>query len=210
MHGPRGWIAASLLVGVWLCVLAGSYAVGQAKTGGARLADAVVLHGGVPAGLLDTRAGAVAAAAEYAATVQRTSALDPALSARVVRLVYTPDAGRRVLGLASEARSSDPPLSGMRLLTAVAAARLDEFTVDSAAVGLWLEATYWSAAIEPTQTWALEQLKLRWRDGRWLVASELERVAPVPVWATVRDRNDTSKAFDVSLAGMRDVEYRAP
>jgi hypothetical protein len=201
----------ALLIILSAAVFAGAFAAGSdTDSGSGAPPDAVVLDGGVPVGVLATGRGAVAAGAEYAAVVQRTSALDPPLFDRVVRGIYTGRAGQRVLALARDARLSDPPLSGIHLLTAVAGARLDELSGRSASIAVWLEAAYWSRTIPPTQIWALEQLELRWHDGRWRVAAQTERAAPVPARATVRDRNDTSSAFDEGLTGMTAVDYGAP
>lgn len=211
MPRPRQVIVVALAVVGWAGVFAGAFAGGRASDAGAAApADPVVLEDGVPVGVSDTPAGVTAAAADYAADVQRTSALDPEEFARLVSLAYTPAAQTRVLALAREARQGDPPLEGVHLLTAVAAARLAGYSRRAATVDLWLEATYWSAAIAPTQTWALDALGLSWRAGRWQISTQTLGQPPVPAWATIRDGNNTAVAFDRALTGMTDAWYGAP
>jgi len=64
MRRARGPTAvALLLVAVLLGAFAGAYWVGRAGAGGVLSLNAVVIHEAVPVGVLDTRAGAIAAAA---------------------------------------------------------------------------------------------------------------------------------------------------
>lgn len=200
-------LTVALALSGWAGLFAGTFTLARANAGAVGPADPVIVRDGVPVGVADTRAGAVAAAAEYASFVQRTSVLDVRRFTRLVALDYQPAARERVLALVGEARAGDPPLQGIHLLSAVAAARLDRYTTGAAAVSLWLEATYWSTAIVPTQTWALEQLSLRWAHGQWVIVAQTLAQPPVPAWATVHAANDTAAAFDRSLAGMAGASY---
>ena len=205
-----GWIVGSLVVG--LAAAAGfalAFAVGEATVHATADPDPIQLEQGIPVGVLHTPVGALAAGANYMAAERRTSATVPAEFRRLLALAWAPSARTVELAAEQQAVLQTPPPQGVHVLTGVAAGKVERYRSDTAQLELWSEAVYWSAAIPPTQTWALDVLWLRWSDGRWQVSAHTAADAPVPGWATVYHGNDTSRAFDTGLEGMTAPYYGA-
>lgn len=190
-----------------LGVLAGAVFLGG-RGGSRRGTPAVELAGGVPVGVLDTRAGALVAADDYLALSSQSVEQDPSLFAALVAQVYAPEIRERTLAQAARIRAVDTQnmsnyLQGGRGIAVIAARRLDAYTPRSATVTSWLAGLVWGPSLSPRQTWNLIDTTLRWQSGRWLViSSETDRTpAPVPAIVYVNAGNDRSPAFG-RLAGM--------
>jgi len=176
---------------------------------------AVELLGGVPVGVEDSPAGALAAADEYLAASSQTLEQAPAVFGELVRRDYAPAVRARVLSEARQIRASDPQnianyARGGRGLAVIAARRLDSYTAQAVTVTSWLEGIVWGPHLTPRQTWNLIDTTLSWQHGRWLVLDEhLDATpAPVPAVVYVQGTSDTAGAFG-RLDGMSRPIYGA-
>jgi hypothetical protein len=200
-----------------LCALTAGVLIGRA-TNAARheVAAAVVIVGGIPVGVQDSAAGALAAADNYLAIASQTVEQNPGEFAALVDTVYAPASRARTLTVAARARAMDIAnmrnyAQGGRAVAVIAARRLDHYTPGRATVTSWLGGFVWGPGLSPRQSWNLVGTTLIWRAGRWLVASmSTERMpAPVPSVVFVDGRNNQSAAFDARLAGMTAPFYGA-
>jgi hypothetical protein len=185
------------------------------SAGGGVLA-AVTIVRGVPVGVQDSAAGALAAADNYLAIASQTVEQDPAQFAALVNTVYTAGSRASALAQASAERGADIAdmrnyARGGRAVAVIAARRLDHYTRSRATITSWLGGFVWGPALSPRQSWNLVDTTLLWRQGRWLIASmNTERTpAPVPSVVFVDGRNNHSAAFDARLAGMTAPFYGA-
>lgn len=215
MSEERARIAlAGVLV---LCAVAAGVLVGRATKPVRDAAPAaVVIVGGVAVGVLDTPAGALAAADNYLATASQSVEQDPSAFAALVAAVYAHAARAGTLAAAERARFADVVdmrnyAQGGRAVAVVAARRLDRFTPGRATVTSWLGGFVWGPGLSPRQSWNLVDTTLVWRRGRWLVRSmNTERTpAPVPSVVFVDGHNNQSRVFDARLAGMTAPYYGA-
>ena len=177
---------------------------------------AVVVVGGVAVGVLDTPAGALAAADNYLASASQSVEQDPAGFAALVAAVYAPASRASTLAQAAQARAADVTdmrnyAQGGRAVAVIAARRLDRYTPGRATVTSWLGGFVWGPALSPRQSWNLVDTTLIWRQGRWLVLSmNTERTpAPVPSVVFVDGHNNQSATFNARLAGMTAPFYGA-
>lgn len=207
----RSRLIAGLLVAVLpaAVVFAAGFAAGTATLDSTSHPNPLALDQGVPVGVSHTRAGALAAGANYVAIEHRTSASDPIAFRRLIAVAWTASAAPGELSAEEQALALTPPPTGVRLLAGVAAGRLFRYEGATAKLELWSEAIYWSSTIEPTQKWAFDQLTLQWVRGRWRVSAHSAGAAPVPSWATAYRGNDTSTAFDAGVDGMSAPDYGA-
>ena len=179
-------------------------------------AAAVVVVRGVAVGVLDTPAGALAAADNYLASASQTVEQDPAEFAALVDTVYAPASRASTLAQAARARAADITdmrnyAQGGRAVAVIAARRLGRYTPGRATVTSWLGGFVWGPALSPRQSWNLVDTTLIWRLGRWLVFSmNTQRTpAPVPSVVFVDGPNNQSGVFDTRLAGMTAPFYGA-
>ncbi len=204
---------ASVLVGALLVVAAGALMLGYQTAPRVARPNPIRLEDGVPVGVVDTPIGAIAAAENYLVS-EDDALLSRTEIRRVVDTVWAP-AERDVelaqpfpaAGLAGKAAT----FPGLQLAAAVAGAKLDSYTPQSAQVVVWHEITLWSPSVEPTQGWSLDTMMLVWDEGRWLVASRTaapDSQTPVPAWTSGTPRDSTSKAFDTRLGDMSAPYYR--
>jgi hypothetical protein len=177
---------------------------------------AVVVAGGVAVGVLDSPAGALAAADNYVASASQTVEQDPTGFTALVEAVYAPASRTSTLRQAAQARTADLAdmrnyARGGRAVAVIAARRLDRYTPGRATVTSWLGGFVWGPALAPRQSWNLVDTTLVWRRGRWLVRSmNTERTpAPVPSVVFVDGRNNESATFSARLAGMTAPFYGA-
>ena len=200
-----------------LCALAAGVAIGRA-TNPARheVSAAVVMVHGIPVGIQDTPAGALAAADNYLAVASQTVEQDPAEFAGLVDTVYVAASRANTLTQTARARGADIAdmrnyAHGGRAVAVIAARRLDRYTPTRATITSWLGGFLWGPGLSPRQSWNLVDTTLIWRGGRWLVASvSTERTpAPVPSVVFVDGPNNRSAAFDARLAGMTAPFYGA-
>jgi hypothetical protein len=177
---------------------------------------AVVIVRGMPVGVQDTRAGALAAADNYVAIASQTVEQNPVEFAELVDTVYTPTARTDTLSQAARVRAADVVdmrnyAQGGRAVAVIAARRLDRYTPARASVTSWLGGLVWGPGLSPRQSWNLVDTTLSWQQGRWLVASmNTERTpAPVPSVVFADGQNNSSAAFDARLVGMTAPFYGA-
>ena len=193
-------------------VTAGALAFGYETVPATTRPNAIRLEHGVPVGVLDTRAGAVAAADNYVAT-EDDSLLSPSQIRGVVDTEWAPQ--ERAVELAqpflAAALAGEPAtLDGLKLTAAVAADKLQAYSPQSAQVSVWSEITIWSSTVAPTQRWTLDTVTLAWDSGRWLVTSRStapDSSTPVPVWTSGDMRDRASTTFDTRLADMSAPYY---
>lgn len=205
---PRTGIPAGIAAASVLALLA-AVLLGVARGGGNGAAgEPVKLVGGVPVGVQDTPAGALAAADNYVALASQSLEQDPAAFAALVAQAYAPEARRRALAEAQRVRASDTQnmtnyREGGRGIAVIAARRLDSYTPQQATITSWLGGFVWGPHLAPRQTWNLIDTTLRWQAGRWLVlSSDTDTTpAPVPSIVYVDGANDQAAAF-ARLAGM--------
>jgi len=200
-----------------LCALAAGVLIGRTTIHANHASPAaVVMAGGIPVGVQDTRAGALAAADNYVAIASQTVEQNPAEFAQLIDTVYTPAARSGTLAAAGRVRAADIAdmrnyALGGRAVAAIAARRLDRYTPARASVTTWLGGFVWGPGVSPRQSWNLVDTTLTWQRGRWLVASmNTERTpAPVPSVVFVNGNNNQSAAFDTGLVGMTAPFYGA-
>jgi hypothetical protein len=168
----------------------------------------VRLIAGVPVGVQDTPAGALAAADNYAALGSQSIEQDPAVFAALVAQAYAPQARGRTLAEAQRIRAGDTQnmsnyREGGRGIAVIAARRLDSYTPQQATITSWLGGFVWGPHLVPRQTWNLIDTTLAWQAGRWLVLSSNTDTtpAPVPSIVYVDGDNDQTAAF-ARLTGM--------
>jgi hypothetical protein len=164
---------------------------------------------GVPVGVRDTPAGALAAADNYVALASQTIEQDPAEFASLVAQGYVPWVRATALTEAERLRAGDVQAmrnyrEGGHGLALIAARRLAQYERGSASVTSWLAGIVWGPHLEPRQTWDIVQTVLDWRGGRWQVVSlqVTTTSAPAPAIVYVQGENDRAGAFDRVLAGM--------
>jgi hypothetical protein len=222
MDRPR-WpvIAALAIVGVLLAV--GGWAIGRSSTDDSKAsADAgprqlaIRLVGGVPVGVMHTRAGALAAADNYVAIASETAIQDPKRYAELVRRAYAPGYQRTALREARAIRDGAPNVvadyrSGRRGLAVVAARRLDSYDGATAIVTTWRVGVVWSPTAKPSSEWFLTQSTLRWTKQRWTVekVDDTQRPAPAPALRYRDAESLRTSAFDRELRGMSAPVYGA-
>lgn len=206
----RGW--SLLVVLVVLPISVAAVAVGYRTAPKRAAANPVRLERGVPVGVLDTPAGALAAADNY--LVSEDDALVSAdRLRRVIDTAWAP--AERSVELAqpfpAAAVAGRPAtFAGLKLTAAVAADKLEAYTPRSAQVGVWHEFTTWAPSVAPTQRWSLDTVTLVWASGHWLIASRStapDSATPVPGWTSGSPSDRTSAAFDARLAGMSAPYY---
>jgi hypothetical protein len=191
---------------------AGAFTVGHQAVPTATRPRAILLVHGVPVGVLDTPAGAVAAADNYVAS-EDDALLSSDQTRAVVDTEWAPQ--ERAVELAqpfpAAALAGNPAtLRGLKLTALVAADKLESYSPQSAEVGVWSEITLWSPTVEPAQHWSLDTVILAWESGRWLTTSRSaapDSGTPVPGWTSGTMRDRTSAAFDARLAGMAAPYY---
>jgi hypothetical protein len=209
---PVGLLA--LLAGA----LAGCFAAGRATVRPGGLPNPIVVKRGIPVGVERTPQGALAAADEYLAVEQETVERDPARFASLVDVDYAPSIRQSAIAGGAADRRGDPVgmalwANGGQSFTLVAASRLDSYRGGRAQVTAWAGQVFWGPDRAPTQTWALAQTTLAWREGRWVVLAmrALSDPAPSPaVLSAANPRDETSTAFYSELRGFTPVSYGAP
>ncbi len=209
---PRKLPGTAILAGIAaasVLALLAAVLLGVARGGGNGAAGRPVkLIGGVPVGVQDTPAGALAASDNYVALASQSIEQNPAAFAALVAQAYAPDARGRTLAEAQRIRAGDTQnmtnyREGGRGIAVIAARRLDSYTPQQATITSWLGGFVWGPHLPPRQTWNLIDTTLRWQQGRWLVlSSDTDTTpAPVPSIVYVDGDNDQAAAF-ARLTGM--------
>lgn len=200
------------LLAALLLITAGSLAFGYATMPRGTRPNSMRLDHGVPVGVLDTAAGAVAAADNYVAS-EDNALLSAGQLRRVVDTEWAP--AERAVELAqpfpaATLAGKSATFAGLKLTAAVAADKLEAYSPRRAQVGVWSEITTWSPTVLPTQRWALDTVTLVWDSGRWLVASRSaapDAATPAPAWTSGGMQDRATAAFDTRLAGMSAPYY---
>jgi hypothetical protein len=209
---PRKLTGTRVLAGIaaaGVFALLAAVVLGLAHRGrGGAAGGPVRLVNGVPVGVQDTPAGALAAADNYLALASQSIEQSPAVFEALVAQAYAPYARGRTLAEARRIRVEDTQnmtnyREGGRGIAVIAARRLDSYTPQQATITSWLGGFVWGPHLAPSQTWNLIDTTLGWQQGRWLVlSSETDTTpAPVPSIVYVDGANDQAAAF-ARLAGM--------
>ena len=170
---------------------------------------------GVPVGVQQSRAGALAAADNYVARVTETIVQDPNAYERLVRSVWVPEGQDAALEEGNRTRERSAAAvenyaAGGRGLAVVAARRVDTYDGTRAEVTTWTAGLNWGPRQRPGQRWFLTETTLRWDGQRWRVEdmSEASRPAPAPARVGYDDRASLESAtFDRELRGMTAPTY---
>jgi hypothetical protein len=221
----RRWpLVVALVVGV-LLVAAAAWALGRATAPDTPAADggdtprghgaAVRTIDGVPVGVQQSRAGALAAADNYVATVSENVLKDPALYERLVRSVFSPAEQDYALREAERVRALAPAAvsdyaEGGGAVALIGARRLDTYDGSQAQVTTWLGGVVWGPSRRPTQRWQLVETDLRWNGQRWLVGRmrPADRTAPAPAVTRADDPSAYERStFERELRGMTAPTY---
>jgi len=184
----------------------------EAPTGGSA---AVRTIDGVPVGVEQSRAGALAAADNYVATVSENVVKDPRLYETLVRRVFAPSEQDYALREGERARTLAPAAvsdyaEGGGAVALIGARRLDTYDGSRAQVTTWLGGVVWGPSRRPTQRWQLVETDLRWDGQRWLVERmrPAERSAPAPAVTKADDTSAYDRAtFERELRGMTAPTY---
>ena len=210
----RGLARAGLVSVAALAALGGVLA---GRAGSTPPGAPIEFVGGVPVGVADTPAGAVAAADEYLATEQQTVGDDPGRFGALVAADYAAPIKAGALAAGERDRHGDSVgipdgAGGARSFTVIGADRLDAYGGGAATVSTWAGQIYWGPGRAPAQVWALGQTTLSWVGGRWRVTlmRTLGRPGPAPA-ATPQagPGDDSSSVFDRVLGGFAPVTYGA-
>jgi len=195
-------LIAGLLLGAGVLVGRDTVTAPTANT------SAIALVDGIPVGVADTPAGALAANDNYLAIEAQTDEQNPRTFAALVATAFTPGARQASLTQAAQLRSSDSTLmsayaDGAHALSVVGARRLDTYSPARATVTTWLGGFVWGPTLAPQQTWNLVATTLVWQHARWLLAAlHVESTpAPVPSIVYVEANNNRAAAFN-ALSGM--------
>jgi hypothetical protein len=195
------------------------FAAGRATSGMGAVGSwgAVRTIAGVQVGVLHTRAGALAAADNYAAQAAETVVQDPERFARLVAQAYAPAARAGALAQAHQEQLSDAADvanygQGGRTLALVAARRLDGYTGALAQVTTWLCGVSWGPQLAPRQAWTVLRTRLVWHVDRWQVSAldTLPVPAPSPAVVIVDGADDQTPVFTAGLVGMSEPIYGTP
>jgi hypothetical protein len=170
---------------------------------------------GVPIGVQQSRAGAVAAADNYVARVTETIVQDPRAYTQLVRSVWVPEAQQAALTEGDRTRERSPDAvenyaAGGRGLAIVGARRVDTYDGTRAEVTTWTAGFNWGPRQRPGQRWFLTETTLRWDGQRWRVEKMTEASRPAPAPARVGYDDPASLetgTFDRELRGMTAPTY---
>ncbi len=211
MVNDRLWLAPTAALAAILA-LAAVFLLGRAtaNTTSTATRPGIQAVGGIPVGVQDTRAGALAAADNYILEAVQTEDQNPPLFARFVRTVYLPARQQIALTQAAQNRAKNAIAlkkrgSPEKDIAIIAARRLDSYSPSQAHVTTYTTSMGWGPFEPPTQGWALIVTRLAWSGGRWLIdgldASPAQ--PPVPAQFQVAPAGaKTAEAFDSALQGM--------
>jgi hypothetical protein len=200
--------ASLLAIGMMLVIAIGTFAAGYDSAPRTARPNPIRLEHGIPIGVLDTPAGAVAAADNYVVS-EDDALLSPVWTRGVVRAVWAPGAQAAELAQpfpAAALMAKPATFPGLRLTAAVAASKLGSYTTQAAQIDVWHEVTVWGPNLVPTQRWALDTINLAWASSRWLITSRSstpDAQTPVPAWTSGRAEDRTSHPRTPALSAIR-------
>lgn len=221
----RRWpfIAAAVIVG--LLLIGGAWAAGRATApddGNERQASssspaALQTIDGVAVGVLRSRAGALAAADNYVASVAESVIPRPKDHERILQRVFVPSEREYALAEGRRVRSASPDAvanyaAGGAGVGIIGARRLDTYDDARAEVTTWLGGIVWGPEQRSTERWSLIETRLRWDGQRWLVERmrPASRSAPTPAVTKAQDTSAySSGSFERELRGMTAPTYGA-
>ncbi len=156
---------------------------------------------GVPIGHPQSRAGAIAAASDYAGALAQLALVGDSALAAGQREVFTPAA----LSAVGETARADARTTREELGSAAAGAvrhapvgaRLLAYGPTSARVALWVVHITSGPRGTPAAWWMTEQLSLSWDGSRWRVAEVSAGEGPVP--AAAQSRASAAAALEEQL-----------
>lgn len=201
------WLRAVVLSAGFVGILGGAFAAGRSIVRQPGRPDPIRLERRMPVGVLDSRAGALAAADNYVAT-GITASVDPSQLRAFADTVIDPAARGSFI---NASRSVDPrpgaPV-GAHVVGIAVAHRLDHYVAGAADVAVWALASQWDGATPPTQYSALVELSLRWNGDAWQIISMLESV-PGPVTGLLAGPSEarSTAVWDQTLSGMSEPYY---
>jgi hypothetical protein len=169
---------------------------------------------GIPVGVQDTSAGALAASDNYVTEATEAGQENFPLFQQFVRTAYVPSAQAATIASAQKQRAADPQLqnygNGQKGIAFIGARRLNSFSPAAATTTSWMEVIAWGPSQQPKQAWVLVNASLVWRSGRWLASSIDTSSDPAPtpaLSAPTTPSTQTYQAFDQALAHMAPPYY---
>jgi hypothetical protein len=187
---------------VLIGVLGAAFAAGRWTLDRRGGPDPVALDHGMPIGVLETPAGALAAADNYVATGISAS-LDPGRLRQFADMAIDPAARAGFISTSQSLAQSGGPPVGARVIADVIAHRLESYRGGTAEVDAWALGSYWAGGVEPTQYSVLVQLSLRWEGDGWQLASVSESLpGPVPGLVAGPTAGRSAAVWDRELSGM--------
>lgn len=219
MDRPR-WPLIAAVVALVVVVGAAGWTLGRSggsdSPGAGAGPAAIRTVGGVPIGVLHTRAGALAASDNYVATSSETVIQDPGRFERLVRSVYSRSYQSTVLRKAGQVRAKSPRAiaryeAGARAVALIGARRLGSYDGARAVVTTWRAGVIWGPSGRAEARWFLSTTRMRWHNERWLIelAKDVPRPAPAPVLVYNDPTSLKSSTFERELRGMTAPTYGA-
>ena len=188
-------------------VLGGAFAAGRSTVNAVAPSNPLSFEHGVAIGVSETRAGALAAADNYAAAGV-TASVDARQLRQFAESVIDGPARTAFLSASQQLTHTGTPPAGAHVIASVLGHTLERYGNGVADVGAWELASVWDGGMAPTQVWALVDLSLRWRGDRWWVSSVRESLpGPVPVLIAGHGEGRSSSAWDQALGGMAAPYY---
>ena len=207
MRSGRSWSRRGAEALLLAAVVASSFAAARSTVAAPGAPDPVRLEGGIPVGVVQTPAGALAAADNFVAAGVPAS-LDPERFREFANAVIEPGAHDWIQTAGAAAALNGGPPAGAQVIGSVVADRLDAYGSGRAEVGIWALGTYWDGGSAPTQYWSLVEVSLRWSGDRWRMVAARESVpGPVPALIAGGLGQRTSSVWDRVLAGMSAPYY---
>lgn len=192
-----------LLIGV----LGGAFAAGRSTVRRRAVVDPLRLERGAAVGVVETPAGALAAADNYVAT-GISATLDPPQLRRFADTVIDPVGRDRFISASESFAQSGGPPAGARVIADVVAHRLERYGGATAAVRIWALCSSWGGGAVPAQYSALVDVWLRWTGDRWQIESVSESLpGPVPGLIGGPREGRSRELWDQTLSGMSAPYY---
>jgi hypothetical protein len=206
MSASRSWLRLAAVAVALVGILGGAYAAGRSTVPRPGAPDPVRLEQGIAVGVLESPAGALAAADNYAAT-GLTASIDPGQLRTFADTVIEPAARGAFLSAGQSLVQSGAPAGG-EVLGLVVAHRLVSYGEGAAEVMEWALASDWGTVGRPAQYSAFIDLRVRWNGDTWQVASVRDSVpGPVPGLIGGEAEARSSAVWDQTLSGMSAPYY---